>query len=71
MGFADWDSLMQELDQHRQAVSQVFDSVISSDEQPETDSIHSLQLFWTDIENNESLSHWLVEAGCDNVEAIT
>lgn len=70
MGVADWDSLMQQLDQHREAVSQVFDSVISSDEQPETDSIHALQLFWSDIENNESLSHLLVEAGCDNVEEI-
>ena len=70
MGLDDWDALMQELDQHRQAVSQVFDSVISSDEQPETDSLHSIQLFWSDIENNEAINHWLVEAGCGNVEEI-
>lgn len=70
MGFDDWDGLIKVLDQHRQAVSQVFDSVISSEEQPETASIHSLQLFWADADNSESLSHWLEQAGCDHAEDI-
>ncbi len=70
MGFDDWDALMQALDLHRQAVSQVFDSVISSEDQPEADSLHSLQLFWTDTDNSESLGHWLDQAGCENVEGV-
>ena len=70
MGFDDWDSLIQILEQHRQAVSRVFDSVISSDEQADTGSIHSLQLFWDDAGNSESLGRWLAESGCENVEEI-
>ncbi|MGD8934407.1 MAG: bifunctional [glutamate--ammonia ligase]-adenylyl-L-tyrosine phosphorylase/[glutamate--ammonia-ligase] adenylyltransferase, partial [Gammaproteobacteria bacterium] len=61
-----WDSLIRELEQHRQAVTRVFDSVISTEEQPETDSTRALQLFWADRENSESLSNWLQQAGCDN-----
>ena len=44
MGFDSWDALMQTLDRHRESVSRIFDSVIASEEQPETDSIHALQL---------------------------
>ena len=63
MGFDDWEALMQALDRHREAVTRVFDSVISSEEQPETDAIHSLQLFWSDVENHDSLVHWLNLSG--------
>jgi glutamate-ammonia-ligase adenylyltransferase len=70
MGFDDWDSLIQVLEQHRQAVSRVFASVISSDEQAETDAIHSLQLCWDNAGNSESLGHWLAESGCENIEEI-
>ena len=66
MGFDDWDALMQALDRHREAVTRVFDSVISSEEQPETDAIHSLQLFWSDVENRDSLVHWLEVSGSDD-----
>jgi len=70
MGYDDWDALIQVLDQRRQAVSRVFASVISSDEQAETGSIRSLQLFWDDVDNSESLGHWLGESGCENIEEI-
>jgi glutamate-ammonia-ligase adenylyltransferase len=66
MGFDDWDGLVQVLDRHREAVTRVFDSVISSDEQPETDAIHSLQLFWADVDNRDGLDHWLQALACDN-----
>jgi glutamate-ammonia-ligase adenylyltransferase len=70
MGFDDWDAMMQALDHHRHAVTRVFDSVISSEEQPEAGSIDSLQLFWADTGNADSLAHWLAEAGCDTVDEI-
>jgi glutamate-ammonia-ligase adenylyltransferase len=70
MGFEDWDSLAQVLQQHRQAVSRVFGSVISSGEEADTGSIHSLQLFWDDAGKSESLGHWLAESGCENIEEI-
>ncbi len=70
MGFDGWDDLMQALEQHRQAVARVFDSVISTAEQPETDSLHALQLFWSDVDNSESLRHWLVDSGCEQVDTI-
>jgi len=70
MGFEDWDAMMRALDQHRQAVTRVFDSVISSEERPETESIDALQLFWTDTGNTHGFGHWLLEAGCDKVDAI-
>ncbi|UCB53870.1 MAG: bifunctional [glutamate--ammonia ligase]-adenylyl-L-tyrosine phosphorylase/[glutamate--ammonia-ligase] adenylyltransferase [Thiotrichales bacterium] len=66
MGCDDWDALMQELDRHRQAVMAVFDSVIAPGEQPETDSIHALQLFWSSEDHTEDLAHWLEQAGSDN-----
>ena len=70
MDFDSWDTLIEVLEQHRQAVARVFDSVISTEEQPETDSAHSLQLFWTDTGNSESLSNWLHRAGCDNTNDV-
>ncbi len=70
MGFDDWEGLMQALDRHREAVTRVFDSVISSEEQPETDAIHSLQLFWADVDNRDSLVHWLDLSGSDNSAEI-
>jgi len=70
MGYDDWDALIQVLEQHRLAVSRVFAAVISTDEQAETDSIHTLQLFWDDAGNNESLGHWLGDSGCENTEEI-
>ncbi|MGD8802118.1 MAG: bifunctional [glutamate--ammonia ligase]-adenylyl-L-tyrosine phosphorylase/[glutamate--ammonia-ligase] adenylyltransferase [Gammaproteobacteria bacterium] len=75
MDFDSWDTLLKALEQHRQAVTRVFDSVISTEEQPETDSAHSLQLFWTDSAHSESLSKWLKQVGCDNagdvIEVLT
>jgi glutamate-ammonia-ligase adenylyltransferase len=70
MDYDSWDTLTRELEQHRQAVARVFDSVISTEEQPETDSVHSLQLFWTDSGNSESLSNWLEQVGCDNTDDV-
>ncbi|MBT8130592.1 MAG: bifunctional [glutamate--ammonia ligase]-adenylyl-L-tyrosine phosphorylase/[glutamate--ammonia-ligase] adenylyltransferase, partial [Gammaproteobacteria bacterium] len=70
MGFDDWEGLMQALDGHREAVTRVFDSVISSEEQPETDAIHSLQLFWSDVDNRDSLVHWLEASGSGNSAEI-
>ena len=70
MGFDDWDSLMQALDRHRQAVTRVFDSVISSEEQPETVSIDALQLFWDDADKSENLAHLLAEADCGCVAEV-
>ena len=70
MGFDDWDALMRVLDHHRQAVTAVFDSVIASDEQPETDGIQPMQLFWSDANNNEGLGHWLEQFGCTRTAEI-
>jgi glutamate-ammonia-ligase adenylyltransferase len=70
MGFDNWEGLIQALDGHREAVTRVFDSVISSEEQPETDAIHSLQLFWSDVDNRDSLVHWLEASGSDNSAEI-
>jgi len=70
MGFDDWDAMVQTLDDHRRAVTRVFDSVISSEELPDAGSIDSLQLFWADTGNTHSLAHWLAEAGCDTVDEI-
>ena len=70
MGFEDWDAFMLALDQRREAVMRVFDSVISSEEQPETASIDALQLFWSDPGNTRNLGSWLSEAGCDQVDDI-
>ena len=70
MGFADWDAFMSVLDQRREAVMRVFDSVISSEEQPETAGIDAMQLFWSDPGNTRNLSSWLSEAGCDQVDDI-
>jgi len=70
MGFDSWDTLMTELEQYRQAVARVFDSVISTEEQPESDSAHSLQLFWTDSDKSESLAHWLEQAGCEQAGEV-
>jgi glutamate-ammonia-ligase adenylyltransferase len=67
MDFDSWEALIQALDRHRQAVSRVFDSVIASSEQPETDSIRVLQLFWNDENNSEGLGRWLEQAGCGSV----
>ncbi len=64
MGYDDWDALMRALDHHRQAVSAIFDSVIAGGEQPETDSLRVLQLFWNDENNREGLGQWLERAGC-------
>jgi len=70
MGFDSWDDLMRALDQHRQAVTRVFDSVISSEEQPETESIDALQLFWTDSAKADGLAKLLAEAGCVKVDQV-
>ena len=70
MDFDDWGALMLALDQHRQAVTRVFDSVIASDEPADSDSIHALQLFWTDQDSHEELSHWLGQLGCGSVDEI-
>jgi glutamate-ammonia-ligase adenylyltransferase len=70
MGFDDWDAMMRALDHHRHAVTRVFNSVISSDEQTEAENIDSLQLFWVDADNTDGLSHWLTEVGCDKVDEV-
>ena len=70
MGFDDWDAMMRALDHHRHAVTRVFNSVISSDEQTETENIDSLQLFWVDTDNTDGLAHWLTEVGCDKVDEV-
>jgi len=70
MDFESWEALIQGLDHHRQAVSRIFDSVIASSEQPETDSLRLLQLFWSDESKSEGLGHWLEQAGCSSVGDI-
>jgi glutamate-ammonia-ligase adenylyltransferase len=70
MGFDDWDTFMRVLDQHRKAVTRVFDSVISSEEQAEIESIDAMQLFWADTSNTTALNNWLNETGCDNSDDL-
>lgn len=70
MGFDSWDELLDVLEQHRQAVSQVFNTVITTDEQADTGVSQSLQLLWADRENTEALSNWLVEAGCKDTAGV-
>lgn len=80
MGLADWPTLLQQLDQHRDFVDRIFAQLIEPAEQPgadseveccdETEVAQALAAFWTDADNTELLAAWLSRTGYGNVDAV-
>ena len=70
MGYDSWEELVEVLDQHRQAVSQVFSTVISTEEKADSGTLQSLQLFWANREDADGIAAWLEDAGCSHIEGV-
>lgn len=74
MQLDNWDVLLQQLACQQKAVDQVFQNIVSSEDEPQNPEVSPFALFWADLsaseEEADALGHYLDDLGYSDAQAI-
>ena len=73
MGATNWPSLLPEIEAHRNNVHEVFQTIISREEdEGSADEVQAraMMSYWSNVADRAELQHWLTDHGFSDVEAV-
>jgi glutamate-ammonia-ligase adenylyltransferase len=72
MGCDTWDELNRIVEQYRENVHEIFQSIVSHDSESEhdDDNVHGLREYWSDSSDNNDLSQWFEGGDFENPSEV-